>query len=166
MATNTSNTTAKSNLLDPSQQTICTSVAKGKAPHNQRASALLAVDSGKTMQQAAEETGLTLGQVRYWVGRFKKQGVDIFPADGADNPKGQASVKKNVKNKPTAKTSGDKEDSKPEEAKDTKSEAKAKEKEPKKDKKGKKSKLKDKKKKSEKSKNKKDKKQKKGKKKK
>jgi hypothetical protein len=183
MATNTTNATAKSNLLDPSQQTICTSVAKGEAPHKQRASALLAVDSGKTMQQAAEENGLTLGQVRYWVGRFRKLGVDIFPADRVAKPTGQASAEENIEKKPAVEASGDKEDRKSEKAKETKSEAKAtktKDKKGKKDKKDKKNKVKTKKnkvktkknkvktkkKKSEKVKNKKDKEQKKGKKKK
>merc|ERR1711879_468709 len=45
----------------------------------QRAKTLLLIDSGSTQQKAAEETGLTIGQVRYCFRRYKTMGIKIFP---------------------------------------------------------------------------------------
>lgn len=66
-------------FLSPQERAACQLLSTGKAPHSQRASALLALDQGVTQAQAAENTGLTLGQVRYWLGRFREVRLAIFP---------------------------------------------------------------------------------------
>jgi hypothetical protein len=51
------------------------------APHNQRAQALLAIHEGKTEEEAAQASGLRPTQVKYWVTRYGKSGLAIFPED-------------------------------------------------------------------------------------
>jgi hypothetical protein len=50
-----------------------------EGPHSQRALALLALDGGATQAQAAEKAGLSPGQVKYWIAKFRKQRLGIFP---------------------------------------------------------------------------------------
>ena len=66
-------------FLTTQEQDFCVQAAKGEAPYSQRALALLALNDGNTQSQAAEKTGLSVGQVRYWVARFRKQSLGIFP---------------------------------------------------------------------------------------
>jgi len=67
-------------LLTVEERAICQRVrATGEAPHNQRANALLALDEGLSQTEAGERAGLTAGQVKYWVNKFKQQRMDIFP---------------------------------------------------------------------------------------
>jgi len=68
-----------SKLLTMQEQTSCKQIAISEAPNSQRAMALLALNAGSTQAQAAEQTGLTIGQVKYWVGKFRKQRLNIFP---------------------------------------------------------------------------------------
>lgn len=70
---------SESNLLTSQELAICEQIATGQAPHSQRALALLALNQKKTQAQAAEQTGLSKGQVKYWVARFRKLGLAIFP---------------------------------------------------------------------------------------
>lgn len=49
------------------------------APHNQRAQALLALNEGKTPEEAGDVAGLRSTQVSYWLNRYKKAGLAIFP---------------------------------------------------------------------------------------
>ncbi len=44
----------------------------------QRARALLAIDDGRTQLEAAEQAGLTEGQVRYFLGKFRKEQLAAF----------------------------------------------------------------------------------------
>ena len=66
-------------LLNPKERTGCQQLAAGEAPHNQRAQALLALDEGATQESAGQRAGLTKGQVRYWLGKFRKARMAIFP---------------------------------------------------------------------------------------
>jgi hypothetical protein len=66
-------------LLSPRERDVCVQISSEAAPHSQRAQALLAIDVGATQQQAAQQAGLTEGQVKYWLGKFRKEGLDIFP---------------------------------------------------------------------------------------
>jgi hypothetical protein len=68
-------------LLLPEERQVCIKMAKGDAPHNHRALALLALDQGVTHADAAELSGLTRGQVRYWRDKFNQQRLGIFPKD-------------------------------------------------------------------------------------
>jgi len=67
-----------SNLLTAQQQTACEGVARGLAPHSQRARMLLILNQSGSQAEAAEQTGLSPGQVKYWLARFRKQGLSIF----------------------------------------------------------------------------------------
>jgi hypothetical protein len=70
---------AGSNLLTPQEQAICKQIAALEAPHSQHALALLALNERNTRAQAAEKTDLSTGQVKYWIARFRKQRLGIFP---------------------------------------------------------------------------------------
>ena len=72
-------TTMESNLLTPQENDICKKIAGGETPHSQRAIALLALNERSTQAEAAEQAGLTIGQVKYWVGKFRRQHLYIFP---------------------------------------------------------------------------------------
>jgi hypothetical protein len=101
---------AAGKLLNREERAVCERVAAGEAPWSQRAQALLALDEGATQVGAGGRAGLTHGQVRYWLGRFRQDGLSIFPeseeaeatemkaAEAADKPK-----KKKKKQKKTGK---------------------------------------------------------------
>jgi hypothetical protein len=71
--------TSGSNLLTPQEQAICKQIAAREAPHSQRALALLALNEKSTQAQAAKQAGLSTGQVKYWIAKFRKQRLGIFP---------------------------------------------------------------------------------------
>ena len=67
-------------LLMEKERVICRKVAgTNEAPHNQRAQALLALNEGLSQAQAGERAGLTLGQVKYCLSKFRQQRLDFFP---------------------------------------------------------------------------------------
>jgi hypothetical protein len=92
-------------LLAPTERVALKMISAGSAPHNQRAAALLAIDGGATQAQAAEQTGLTRGQVKYWLAKFRQVRLDIFPQPEAApeqveqvaEPKEKAEVEKPAK---------------------------------------------------------------------
>ena len=71
--------TSKDNLLTAQEQAVCMQISKREAPHSQRALALLALNEGDTQGQAANKSGLSAGQVKYLVARFRNHGLEIFP---------------------------------------------------------------------------------------
>lgn len=73
--------TVTAKLLDPDQREAIERITKSEAPHNQRAQALLALDEGMTQVEAGQRAGLTSGQVKYWLGKFRKEGLGIFPEE-------------------------------------------------------------------------------------
>ena len=66
-------------LLGPQERLICEQLVAGQPPYSQRAQSLLAIDAGATQKTAAQQSGLTVGQVSYWLSKFRKQGMSIFP---------------------------------------------------------------------------------------
>ena len=58
---------------------VLEALAQTEAPHSQRAQALLAVDAGSTIEQAAQVANLKVTQVRFWIGRFKNGRLGVFP---------------------------------------------------------------------------------------
>ena len=68
-------------LLSLQERDVCLRISEGDTIHSQRAGALLAIDDGATQAQAGQKAGLTLGQVSYWLGKFRKIRLDIFPQD-------------------------------------------------------------------------------------
>jgi hypothetical protein len=67
------------NLLTPEEKRACKQIVMGEAPHRQHAQALLAIDAGYTQSEAAMKSGLTKGQVRYWLAKFRQIRLEIFP---------------------------------------------------------------------------------------
>ena len=75
-------TDKKAVLLTSEERTICERVsATDEAPHSQRARALLALDEGLPQIEVSKQTGLTPGQVKYWLSRFRQQRTAIFPEE-------------------------------------------------------------------------------------
>lgn len=72
---------SQSSLLSGAQRTFCQARAEQPAPNGPRAKALLALDQGNTQQQAAEQSGLSIGQVRYCLRRFRAIGQAMFDSD-------------------------------------------------------------------------------------
>lgn len=54
-------------------------ISEETSVNSQRAKALLLLSEGATQTEAAEQTTLSLGQVRYWLGRYRTNGMDCFP---------------------------------------------------------------------------------------
>lgn len=131
-------------LLKPSEVSACKKLAESDLSDNKRASALLAVHQGQTQAQAALTSGLSLGQVKYIVTRFRKLGMNALaavkesPVNAVDTAV-ESSVSKTKKNK-------DKSDKKAKKEKKAKKDKKNKEQTKDKDKKSKKDKKKNKKK--------------------
>ena len=117
---------SQSSLLTSAQRTSCQARSEQPAPNGPRAKALLALDQGNTQQQAAEQSGLSLGQVRYCLRRFRTVALDIFDTDSPAStfaPKGDSKTKKIDKEK--KKTGKKTKALKPVKAKSEKSEKKA-----------------------------------------
>lgn len=66
-------------LLTRNNLKVCQSIAEQEDEHGARAKMLLALHGGALQAQAAAESGLTPGQVRYWVAKFRRNGLGIFP---------------------------------------------------------------------------------------
>ncbi|MED5388681.1 MAG: helix-turn-helix domain-containing protein [Pseudomonadota bacterium] len=71
---------ATASLLTAQQRKICQTQSSQPAPNGPRAKALLSLDEGNTQQQAAQASGLSLGQVRYCLRRFRTVSLDLFDA--------------------------------------------------------------------------------------
>lgn len=65
-------------LLKPNEVTACKKLAASVDSDSQRATALLAIHSGETQAIAAEASGLSLGQVRYILRRFRELRLSAF----------------------------------------------------------------------------------------
>jgi Mg-chelatase subunit ChlI len=66
-------------LLSAQERIAFKMISTGNDLHGQRALALLAIDEGTTQEQAGQRAGLTTGQVKYWLGKFRRVRMDIFP---------------------------------------------------------------------------------------
>ncbi len=92
-------------LLSEQESVAFKMISTGNDLHGQRAIALLAVDQGATQAEAAQQAGLTPGQVKYWLGKFRQVRMQIFPeellkAEQVDQePKGAAKVDRSKKSK-------------------------------------------------------------------
>lgn len=68
-------------MITAEESLVLEAIAQSVIPYSQRAQALLAVDAGSTVVQAAGVAGLKDTQVRYWMGRFRKTRLQIFPQE-------------------------------------------------------------------------------------
>jgi len=96
-------------LLTATQKKACQSHEHNPAPNGPRAKALLAINSGATQQQAAADSGLSIGQVRYCLRRFRLVGLDVFTT--LTTKKNSATSTQKTKEKEPKKKSGKKEKS-------------------------------------------------------
>ena len=71
--------TTGNNLLTSQERAVCEQITNRVAPHSQRALALLALDEKRTQALAAEQAGLSSGQVKYLAAQFRKLRMGIFP---------------------------------------------------------------------------------------
>ena len=72
----------KAELLTNKERNVCHKIAKiEKGIIHKRAVALLTLGDGHTQPVAAEKSGLTLGQTRYALRVFKRNNLQLFPAD-------------------------------------------------------------------------------------
>ena len=69
----------KNQFMTAEEQAICAQIAAGGSVYAPRAAALLVLAAGKTQDDAAASSGLTVNQVRYWRGRFRTRRVAVFP---------------------------------------------------------------------------------------
>lgn len=122
-------TSKRTTLLTPSEVTACKKLASSDLPDRQRASALLAIHQGNTQAQAAESAGLTLGQVKYIITRFRRLGMaalaTVDNAAATQQPakpkKAKKDKKKNKDVKQAKKDKSDKKKNKDKKSKDKKS---------------------------------------------
>lgn len=122
-------------LLTAAQKKACQSHEHSPAPNGPRAKALLALNNGATQQQAAADSGLSIGQVRYCLRRFRLVGLDVFTTlkptkDSATNT--QKTKEKEPKKKSEKKEKSNKESNNSEKKKNKKTENKGKKKDSKK----------------------------------
>lgn len=68
-------------LLTSEERSILSQIATMEPPHSLRAQALLAIDEGATQAEAGRRAGLTFGQLRYWLDKFRKDRTSIFPEE-------------------------------------------------------------------------------------
>ncbi len=66
-------------FVSEEEASVLEKIAVGEVPFSQRAQAILAVDAGSNLEQAASVAGLRVTQVRYWIGRFSHSRLNIFP---------------------------------------------------------------------------------------
>lgn len=91
-------------LLSDTERDECNRVAQLKLkPHSQRADALLMIESGLTHREAGAKTGLSMGQVRYALNRFRKLGPAMFPPPPAEKKKAIKQEIKTEEEKPVSK---------------------------------------------------------------
>jgi outer membrane biosynthesis protein TonB len=123
----------RSNLLTPSAQKRLLELEHEETQLGQRARALLALQAGATLNEAAEKSGLTRGQVRYILERYRNYGIKAFSGIGKSvEPKTDVKVaeekpgkdKKNEKKQSKKKKDAKKSDKKNKKKSNKKSEKK------------------------------------------
>lgn len=89
--------------LTPSDVTLCKKLTEENSLTGQRAMALLAIHQGETQAKAVELSGLSLGQVRYIIGRFRLHRIQALQVESqsptANNTASEAKPKSKPKNK-------------------------------------------------------------------
>lgn len=81
------NSISATQLLSAEDKAVCTLLKdQDNSDTGQRAAALLLINDGATQAEAAEKSGLSIGQIRYLVKRFKEKGIEMFPAELLTEP--------------------------------------------------------------------------------
>lgn len=68
-------------LLNPQEYRLCEQLAAGSKPWSQRAQALLAINEGASETVASGRSQLRATQVRFWLNKFNRVGMEMFPED-------------------------------------------------------------------------------------
>jgi hypothetical protein len=99
MTNQNGNDVPEGELLSDQEREAFKMVSTGNDLHSQRAIALLAIDDGATQAEAAQLSGLTAGQVKYWLGKFRQVRMEIFPEQvlQAEMPEGEPAQKSKTK---------------------------------------------------------------------
>ena len=79
-------------LLSSEERAVLSQIATKEPPHSARAQALLAIDKGTTQTEAGRQAGLTHGQVRYWLIKFRESGMSAFPEELLNQARQDAGV--------------------------------------------------------------------------
>lgn len=125
---------ARTKLLKPREVSVCKQLAASNKADSQRALALLAIHNGDTQAKASESSGLTIGQVKYIVTRFRQLGMQALNLEQDTTETGpavadsQAKPKKAKKKKEKDKTKKDKKKTKSKDKKEKKKDKKSKKK--------------------------------------
>lgn len=122
--------------------TFCKKLTEEDSLNGQRAKALLAIHQGETQAKAVEVSGLTLGQVRYIIGRFRLHRTQALQADSQSPAVNTTTPDVKAKSKPKNKKAKAKSKDKDKKGKKDKNKGKKKAKSEKKTKKDKKKKSK------------------------
>ena len=102
-------------LLSSQERVAFKMISTGNDLHGQRALALLAIDEGATQAQAAQQAGLTPGQVKYWLSKFREIRLAIFPDQILEAA--EQSTQPEISGEPAPSTEIPKKKGKPKEAK-------------------------------------------------
>jgi CHAD domain-containing protein len=70
---------AETNLLSTDERAVLATLAEQETAPAQRARALLALDAGATVEEAAQRSGLQTARVKYWRSSFQHRHLAIFP---------------------------------------------------------------------------------------
>lgn len=90
-------------LLSPAQVTKCKKIAATNSKYSSRAAVLLSLHGGSTQAEAANEAGLTVYQVKYWLNKFRQLGLAAFPPIEAQTDVSESSDSKQSKTKTKTK---------------------------------------------------------------
>lgn len=106
--TNQNDNMLEDRLLSDQEREAFKMISTGNDLHGQRAIALLAIDEGATQAQAAQQSGLTPGQVKYWLGKFRQVRMEIFPEQVLKTEKPVEKAVQETKPEKTKKSGGKK----------------------------------------------------------
>lgn len=101
---NKENPESEKSLLHFEEQAILSQIATKEPPHSLRAQAILAIYDGATQAEAGRQAGLTQGQVRYWLNKFRADRVFIFPQEMWNQVEEEAADSSSSKTEPIAST--------------------------------------------------------------
>ena len=66
-------------FITEEESQVLEALVSSDVPFSQRAQALLAIDAGSSVDQAALVSGLRVTQVKYWIGVFSNSRLAVFP---------------------------------------------------------------------------------------
>ena len=77
----TENKSQKMIELTAAERAALERIASAEPPHSQRAQGLIVMADGGNLAEAGMASGLTINQMRHWLGRFGTRRLSIFPEE-------------------------------------------------------------------------------------